>query len=177
MNLIIALSLFAALAMISVLAYLIRKVGQGGNGLPVTSEWIDDLSLDRYKPMLRMLDGDDIAFLRSQPGFTPDMAKKLRTQRTQMFRGYLRSLETDFGRVCAAIKLVMLQSQHDRSELAEALLRQQITFACGMLSVRIHVLLYSLGVCGVEVSKVMAIFDSMRIELRTLVPATGHMSA
>src|SRR6202453_363621 len=161
MNFVIVLSLSVVLAVAAALAYLIRKIGSSGNGLPVTSEWIDDLSLDRYRPMLRMLDGSDIAFLRSQPGFTPDMARKLRTQRTQIFRGYLRNLETDFGRVCAAIKVVMLQSQHDRPELAEALVRQQITFACAMLSVRARVFLYSLGVCGVEVSKLVKIFDSM----------------
>src|SRR5271155_3739127 len=152
MNFVIALSILATLALASTLAYLIRKVGSSGSELPVTSEWIDDLSLDRYRPMLRMLDGSDIAFLRSQPGFTQDMAKKLRAQRTQFFRGYLRSLETDFGRVCAAIKLVLLQSKHDRPELAETLLRQQVTFACAMLSVRGHLVLYSLGICSVEVS-------------------------
>src|SRR5580704_9111671 len=177
MNFIIAISLLAVLALVSVLAYLIWKVGFGSSGLPVTSEWIDDLSLDRYRPMLRMLDGSDIAFLRSQPGFTPDMARKLRTQRTQIFRGYLRSLETDFGRVCAAIKLVMLQSSHDRPELAETLLRQQVTFACAMLSVRVHLVLYSLGVCSVEVSKLVKLFDSMRLELRNMVPAAGQMAA
>jgi hypothetical protein len=177
MNFVMAASIFAVLALVSVLGYLIRKIGSTGEGLPVTSEWIDELSLDRYRPMLRMLDGDDITFLRSQPGFTSDMAKKLRKQRTQIFRGYLRSLETDFGRVCAAIKLVMLQSQHDRPDLAEALIRQQVTFACGMLSVRFHLVLYSMGVTSVEVSQVVKIFDSMRLELRTMVPAAGQSAA
>jgi hypothetical protein len=177
MNFAIALSLFTGLALVSALAYLIRKVGSAGKDLPVTSEWIDDLSLDRYRPMLRMLDGSDIAFLRSQPGFTPDMAKKLRVQRTQIFRGYLRSLETDFGRVCSAIKVVMLQSKYDRPELAEAMLRQQVTFACSMLSVRGHLFLYRMGVSGVEVSKLVTIFDSMRLELRSMVPAAGQMAA
>jgi hypothetical protein len=177
MTLVIAVSVVTALVLLSALAYLIRKVGFGGNDLPATSEWIDDLSLDRYRPMLRMLDGSDIAFLRSQPGFTPNMAKKLRVQRTQIFRGYLRSLETDFSRVCAAIKVVMLTSQHDRPELAEALVRQQLTFACAMLSVRFHLVLYSMGVCGVEVSKLVKIFDGMRLELRSMVPAAGQMAA
>lgn len=177
MTIAIALSILAMLAVVSVLAYLIHKVGSAGKHLPVTSEWIDELSLDRYRPMLRMLDGSDIAFLRSQPGFTPDMARKLRRQRTQIFRGYLRSLETDFGRVCAAIKLIMLQSTYDRPELAEALLRQQLTFACAMLSVRGRLFLYSRGISGVEVSKLVSIFDSMRLELRAMVPAAGQMTA
>jgi hypothetical protein len=177
MNFLIALSLLTALGVVGALAYLIRKVGATGAGLPATSEWIDDLSLDRYRPMLRMLDGSDIDFLRSQPGFTPVMAKKLRTQRTQIFRGYLRSLETDFGRICAALKVVMLQSKHDRPDLAEALIRQQLTFACSMLSVRAHLVLYSWGISGVEVSNLVKIFDGLRLELTTLVPSTARMAA
>jgi len=177
MNLAIAISLLAAVGLISVLAFLVRKVGSSGRGLPITSEWIDDLSLERYRPMLRILDGDDIAFLRSQPGFTPGMARKLRAQRAQIFRGYLRSLETDFGRVCSAIKLVVVQSQYDRPDLAETLLRQQVMFACAVLSVRFHVVLYSMGVSDVKVSNLVKIFDSMRLELRTMVPAAGMMGA
>jgi hypothetical protein len=177
MTLAITISMLAGFALASGLAFLIRKIGFSGKGLPVTSEWIDDLSLDRYRPMLRMLDGSDLAFLRSQPGFTPAMAKKLRVQRTHIFRGYLRSLETDFGRVGAAIKLVIMQSQHDRPDLAEALLRQQVMFALTMLSVRGHLFLYSIGVSNVEVSGLVKIFDSMRVELRSMVPATGQMAA
>jgi hypothetical protein len=153
-----------------------RKVASNA-ALPVTAEWIEDLSLDKYRPMLRILDEGDIEFLQSQPGFTPGMAAKLRTQRTQIFRGYLKSLETDFARTCSAIKLVMTQSSHDRPELAEALLRQQITFACGMVSVRARLLLYQWGICRVDASELVRLFDSMRVELRSLVPAASNMVA
>ncbi len=176
MNLLIGLSILLAFGVASVLAYLVRKVAFGGE-LPVTSEWIEDLSLDRYRPMLRMLDGDDIEFLRSQPGFTPNMATKLRAQRTQIFRGYLKSLEGDFARVCSAIKLIMVHGKNDRPELAETLIRQQVTFACSMLGVRLRLQLYSWGVCGVDVTRLVKLFDSMRLELRSMVPATSSMAA
>ena len=176
MNLLIGFSILLAVGVVSVLVYPVRKVAFGGV-LPVTSEWIEDLSLDRYRPMLRMLDGDDIEFLRSQPGFTPAMATKLRAQRTQIFRGYLKSLETDFARVCSAIKLIMVQCKTDRPELAETLLQQQLSFACSMFGVRLRLQLYSWGICGVDVSQLVKLFDSMRLELRTLVPATSSMGA
>ncbi len=176
MNILITLSILAAAATFGVLAYLIRKIGFGGD-LPVTSEWIEDLSLERYRPMLRMLDGDDVKFLRSQPGFTPAMAAKLRTQRTQIFRGYLRSLETDFKRVCSAIKLIMLQCKQDRPDLAEVLIRQQITFAFAMMEVRIRLFLYSLGAGTVDVTRLVRLFDCVRVELRSLVPASTMTSA
>jgi len=177
MDLVIAISILTALALVTVLALLIRNVARSGKNLPVTSEWIDDLSIERYRPMLRMLDAGDIEFLRSQPGFTPEMATKLRIQRTQMFRGYLRSLESDFGRVCSAMKLVMLYSKHDRSDLAGIMFQQQIRFATGMLSVQFRLALYRWGLCNVDVTSLIKLFDGMRVELRTLVPSSMSMSA
>ena len=127
--------------------------------------------------MMRLLDGGDIQFLRTQPGFTPQMASKLRKQRSQIFRGYLRSLQADFGRVCAAIKLIMLHSKRDRPELAASLLRNQAMFAIGMVGVEFRLGLYRLGLCGVDVSSLVKNFDSMRLELRLLVPSAMQMGA
>src|SRR3954465_11639855 len=97
--------------LIAAVAVLVRSLGSAGQCLPLTAEWIDELSIERYRPMMRLLDGGDLGFLKSQPGFTPRMAVKLRIQRCQIFRGYLRCLNGDFQRVCAAIKVLMLQSQ------------------------------------------------------------------
>ena len=82
------------------------------------------------------------------------MGSKASQQRAQMFSGYLRSLESDFARVCSATKLVMLHSNQDRPDLARTLLRQQFQFATGMLNVRCQLFLYRWGLCGVEVSSI-----------------------
>src|SRR5216684_3763415 len=124
-----------------VVMVLIGTMGTGGHSLPVTAEWIADLSLERYKPMLRLLDSADIEFLRGQPGYTRDMESKLRTQRCQVFRGYLRALTSDFQRVCMALKIVMTQSEQDRPDLANALLHQQVLFAVGILGIHCRLFL------------------------------------
>lgn len=177
MDLVIAISIVTGGALILALALLIRKVAVPSGNLPVTAEWIDELSVERYRPMLRLLDGEDLEFLRTQPGFTPKMAARLRSQRCQIFRGYMRCLSSDFSRVCSAIKLVMLQSGHDRPDLAGALLRHQAMFAAGLLTVQCRVLLYRWGLCGVDVTSLVKIFDMMRLELRTLVPSAVPMGA
>jgi hypothetical protein len=177
MNILLATSILVCLALLIALFLVIRKIGFAGSDLPVTAEWIDELSIERYRPMARLLDSGDVEFLRSQPGFTSKMLDKLRGQRRQIFRGYLRCLQGDFGRVCSAIKLVMLQSQHDRPDLAAALIRHQFTFACGMLLVHCRLTLYAWGVCGVDVARLVKSFDKMRLELRTLVPAAAPMGA
>src|SRR5579883_345449 len=177
MDLWIALLSATSLAFLLFISLTVRKLAFQSRSLPVTAEWIDELSVERYRPMMRLLDGGELAFLRSQPGYTPRMAVKLRRQRSQIFQEYLRSLSADFGRVCSALKLIILSSRHDRADLAGALVRHQTRFALGMMNVYCRLYLYRLGVCGVDVAGVVNIFDSMRLELRTLVPSAVAMGA
>jgi hypothetical protein len=177
MNLLIVLSLSTGLALAAVVAVLARRLACTATSLPLTAEWIDELSIERYRPMMHLLDAGDVEFLRSQPGFTPAMAAKLRAERCQVFRGYLRCLRADFQRVCAALKLLMVHSRYDRPDLASVLIHQQVMFECGMVLVGFRLFLYRWGVCGVDVTDVVKIFDAMRLELRRLVPVTAAAGA
>ena len=177
MNLLIVLSLSMGLALAAVVAVLARRLACTATSLPLTAEWIDELSIERYRPMMHLLDAGDVEFLRSQPGFTPAMAAKLRAERCQVFRGYLRCLRADFQRVCAALKLLMVHSRYDRPDLASVLIHQQVMFEYGMVLVGFRLFLYRWGVCGVDVTDVVKIFDAMRLELRRLVPVTAAAGA
>jgi hypothetical protein len=141
--------------------------------LPVTAKWIEELTLERYRPMTYLLDPEDLDFLRSQPGFTPQMASRLRAQRSQIFRGYLRCLNQDFQRVVMALKLILAYSTHDRPDLTSTLIRQQVRFGLAMAGVHVRLFLYRWDMCGVDVKAVVGIFDSMRLELQALVPAVN----
>jgi hypothetical protein len=105
------------------------------------------------------------------------MATRLRIQRCQIFRLYLSSLNTDFRRICAAMKLIMLASNTDRPDLAAALVRHQMMFGLGVLSVEFRLVLYRYGLCEVDVTGLVKVFDRMRLELRTMVPAAAGMAA
>jgi hypothetical protein len=171
MQIVLGMSVVISLGLALAVALLLRRVAFVSGDLPVTAEWIDELSLERYRPMLRLLESADLDFLRAQPGFNPAMETQLRRQRCQIFRGYLRSLSLDFRRICAAIKLVMLCSKNDRPDLAGALLHHQFVFGMTFLQVECALVLYRWGLCDVNVSGLMTIFDLTRVELRSLVPA------
>ena len=177
MDLLIVLPVLMVLAAAAAVVVLARKLAFTDTSLPLTAEWIDELSVERYRPMMHLLDGGDAEFLRSQPGFTSGMAAKLRIERCQVFRGYLRCLRTDFQRVCAALKLLMLHSRDDRPDLAGVLVHQQLMFECGLVLVGFRLFLYRFGLCGVDVTDLVKIFDLMRLELRRLVPATAAVGA
>jgi hypothetical protein len=174
-----ALTIFMIIlvALILATAALVRMLGSTDRSLPVTAEWIDHLSADRYRPMMRLLDSRDIEFLRSQAGFTPKMESRMRAQRCQIYRGYLQCLNMDFQRVCTALKLVLVQSEQDRPDLSSILLHNQILFATGLLAVHFRLMLYGWGICTVDADGLMRIFDGMAFELQHRVPSAAPVFA
>lgn len=154
-----------------------RQLSCGGRQLPVTAEWIEDLSADRYRPMLRLLDASELKFLSAQPGFDGKMMSRLRTQRCQIFGGYLKCLNADFQRTCSALKLVLMQSRYDRPDLASTLLAAQFRFALGLAVVRCRLALYRIGMGSVDVRELVKLFDGMRVELRMVMPYTAASAA
>ena len=139
----------------------------------LSPDWLFQLSLDRYRPMLRLLDEHDFLLLRSQPGFTPDMTKRVRLQRCQIFRQYLVSLNGDFQQIVKSLRMLMAQSSQDRPDLARVLVRMQILFALGMLLIRLRLVLYRWGLAKVDISPLIGMFDFVRDKLGALAP-TGE---
>ena len=168
----VAVLIVASVILAASVLWAIRKVAPRPEALPLTADWFDEIALDRYRPMLRLLDEDDFSLLRRQQGFTRNMETQMRRQRCQIFRGYLKSLRGDFGRVCLALKLLMLSAGSDRPDLARVLLRSQLEFACGVLVLQARVALFSCGIGTVDVASVLGVFDGLRQELRSLVPVS-----
>jgi len=134
-------------------------------------EWTADLSADRYRPMYRLLDEDDIRFLRSQPGATPALVNRLRRQRCQLFRGYLRSLERDFCAASDALMLLLVQSPSDRRDAICALIRSRVKFAIGVFRIRCRLLFYRWDVGRESVAPLLSLFEGLQLELLALAPA------
>ena len=62
-----------SIGLLTVLVIVTRQLASP-EPLPVSATWIEELSSERYRPMLRLLDREDVEFLRVQPGFTARMA-------------------------------------------------------------------------------------------------------
>ena len=174
-----AILMFAVLAFVATgcCALVLRKVAFPKAHAPITAAWVDELSVDRYRPMLRLLDGGDFEFLCALTGRDPKRLDNLRRERVRIFRGYLRDLNTDFACVTMAIKMIMLQSEIDRPDLASTLLRSQVVFGARMLSIHAGLVSYQLGLGRVEIGGLLNLFDSMRQELRSLAPAAAALGA
>jgi len=175
MYFILGIAAFICLAVGAALAFLFRRLIAGPKSLPVSVDWINDLSAARYRPMARLLSEDDCRFLASQPGFEKNkkMLRRVRSERRKVFRGYLASLSHDFSLVGAALRLMMMYSAQDRPDLAGILYKQQALFALGMLAVEWRLLLHACGLGTVDVRGLVGAMESMRLELRQMIPAEG----
>ena len=99
--------------------------------LLLTAESLDEFSTDRYSPMLGLL--------------TPQIPTKLRKQRCHLFQQFLRQMDNDFRRICTGLKLILVQSEQDRPDLAWGVLRKEMTFAHLRMKVQFKLIGYRYG--------------------------------
>ena len=154
-------------------ALALRKATSPKAAHPVTAAWIEELSIDRYRPMLRLLDTEDREFMQNRTGLGKGEFARFRRERSRIFRSYLLGLNADFAAVCMALKVVMIQAEIDRPDLASRLLRNQVRFAAGMVLVQARLALYECGIGSVDVLGLLRLFDCLRLELRSLAPESA----
>jgi hypothetical protein len=107
--------------------------------IPAFSDEIESIfSLERYHEMERWL---ELRLLSQQGGSTPE----LRKERVNVFRGYIHQLCNDFNRISRALKMIMINSQVDRPDLAGALMKQQFLFTLAIMAVEFELIFFRFG--------------------------------
>jgi len=170
--------LIASAAVIgAVCIFVSRRIASLQRGPAVPTDWTLELSVDRYQPMLRLLNEEDISFLRSQPAGSSALVKRLRRQRYLVFRSYLGSLQRDFHRGCEVLTFLLLQSQSDRRDIFRALLLSRVRFSLAVLRVHWRLLLYRWNIASVPAGHLIGLFECLRLELFAINPASGDARA
>ncbi len=99
----------------------------------------------RYAGMHRLLDPDEIAFLRDQPGMTDAEIEAFKKKRRQIFRMYLRELTVDFQNLHAQARELVTASPDKNPELVEMLLGQQLRFWLAIARIEFELALSAVG--------------------------------
>ncbi len=177
MNVVVGAGATAILLVLAVVA-LIWKVLSSTRVRGVDPAWLKEFSVSAYRPMERLLSEEDVAFLKSQPGFRPGMERQLRANRCRAFRLYLRNLARDFNRLHYALRLMVVHAPEGAPDLAGLLLRQKVAFFSAWLVARLRLELYALGVGTVEISGLLAAIEDARTTvLSVLRPAPVRLPA
>jgi hypothetical protein len=126
------------------------------------------LTADRYRPMLRLLSDDDMAFVSANR----KLASGLRARRRQLFRAYLRCLTRDYSQLLASVRQAMVLSGVDRPDLARALATNRLLFAMAICKVEFRLTLHAAGFGTIDVSGLVHAVEALRGQVRVLSTAT-----
>lgn len=124
---------------------------------------IEDFSLDRYRPMARLLAEDELAFLSAQPGCNAKIVNQLKSDRRRIFRMYLRELAADFRMLHKEARQMAAFSPEQHSEVIGSLLRQQATFWMALTAIELRLMLPQLG--EVDVAELLTSVEAVRLDL------------
>jgi hypothetical protein len=124
---------------------------------------------DRYRPMLRLLSDADLDFA----GASPVLRGKIRANRRELFRGYLRCMTKDYAGLLSGLRRMMVESGVERPDLAKALAKNRLMFGLALCRLEIHLQLHVLGIGKVDVSGLVEALDALRGAVSVMTPATG----
>jgi hypothetical protein len=145
-----------AVVLLAAFVYVLRSLAMPRvAAAPATPRALPEVRVGRYRPMVRLLSSDDVAFLQTQAGYTPKLGQKLMRERRRLMRAYLRALSADFRAIYAAANDLLLSAPTDQPELAAELTRQRILFAKGMAIAHCNLCLNYFGLGEVNVSSLV----------------------
>jgi hypothetical protein len=131
-----------------------------------------DFSVARYQPMARLMSDEDLQFLKSQPGYRPEIGKKFSRERRRVFRLYLQELARDFHRLHAHARSIAATLPADHSPLVGMLIRQQVRFWYEMTAIEMRL---SLGMTAgsIHAKGLLDALAAMQLEVSRLGVATA----
>jgi len=115
--------------------------------------------------MGRLLAEEDLAFLKSQPGYSAAAGARWKRERHRIFRLYLGELKDDFRRLHAQARELVAQSGADSADLVEVLMKQQIQFVRATTALEFRLALHRMGMGTVDVTPFMELIGAMRADL------------
>ena len=158
----------ALVVLLAVFALLFARLASRSDAQQSKADWLDTFSLKRYAPMERLLDKADLAFLESQPGYRPEIGKRLMAERRGILRAYLRQLVRDFNQLIGIGKLAVVYSKEDQQEFARYLWRQQFRFYTQFCVLQIQLTLYPFGWPRVDARGMLASLGAMQTRIGQL---------
>ena len=134
----------------------------------ISPEWLERFSARSYRPMERLLNGEDFAFLSRQPGFDMALYRKFRKDRLQIFRQYMTRLIVDFNRLHLIARLLVAQADQDQSDLLAKLIWLRVKFWGAALEAESRYFLCCIGVRSLTVRSLVLKLEELSSQVAEL---------
>lgn len=129
--------------------------------------WLNRFSMGRYQVMARLFSEADFEYLKKQAGYQPEIERRLRKKRCEVFRSYLKLLRRNYRQLEAVLLVLLASSPKDRPELAKGLVYRRLLFEWAVLSAQWRMFLFRYGFrqAGIELSPLVNALSDLRLEL------------
>lgn len=153
----VATTVLCSVAFIVALGWIYSRLAFARAADPVSEQWWDEFSPERYAPMARLLTREDFEFVRRLPGYRRGMERRLRSRRIAIFSSFLNEMRRDFDRL-QSVGHALLISGNCTPGFQDQLFRQRTQFLRCWWLVRTELMLYRLGVDVVDPSSLVTAF-------------------
>jgi hypothetical protein len=134
------------------------------------TEGFPETSLDRYRPMTRLLDSEDLRFVASRPGYRTEVGARLRDSRRRIFRMYLAELSADFQRLHAGARRMAAEAPEQHAGLIPVLMWQQIAFWRSLAAIELRLALSWAGLAPTDARGLLKIVEDLQRALASAAP-------
>lgn len=153
------------------LALLFFRLHANRGRFEVDADWWKEFDPARYAPVARLLDEDDLQYLRSLDGYDRRLERDLRRRRTQIFNAYLGEMVADFERLQSLGKLMVMAGGSPM--LREQMFVQKLAFTRALFGVRCQVLAFRLGIGRVDARALVESFRTCATAMQSSLPAAS----
>jgi hypothetical protein len=151
--------LATVIATLAVAAWIIWKLNRTVVPEEVDAGWWKHFSADKYAPLAHLLDGSEFAFLERQCGCDRRMLRRFRARRARIAGKFLNEMRADFERL-QAVGQALVVAGRCAEGFQDELFRHRVRFTRAWWRVRAEVLLWQLGLGGVNAERLL---ESMRV--------------
>ncbi len=120
--------------------------------------------------MERLLSENEFHMLKTRAGISQSSLDRLRRERREIFRKYLRCLAADFSSITDEIRSIMIGSQVSRADLAKTLVKARCIFTVAMIAIEFRLALHAFGIYSLKISAaaLTSNLEHMRLRLDVL---------
>ncbi len=133
-----------------------------------SDEWFEEFSSFRYLPMRRLLSGEEEAYWMQSTDGSKYRREEFRAERRRLFRGYLKLISFDFGRLSQGVRLCLVHATEDRTADISHLVSLEWSLRKLLWQAEVSLMFHWLGVKPVDATQLINALQGFEFSLREI---------
>ena len=133
-----------------------------------SDEWFEEFSSFRYLPMRRLLSGEEEEYWMQSTDGSKYLREEFRAERRRLFRGYLKLISFDFGRLSQGVRLCLVHATEDRTVDISHLVSLEWSLRKLLWRAEVSIMFHWLGIKPVDATQLINALQGFEFSLREI---------